>query len=92
VVRAPPINPPRWAFQSIPGIKKGIARLIASKPALSLRFAPICLPKINREPKRPKIIPEEPTATAFIGLNKNEVMEPKNNELISRRMYLFLPK
>ena len=86
------MNPPRWAFQSIPGIKKGIARLSAIKPAPSLRFAPIRFPIISKQPKRPKIMPDEPTATEFNGLNKNEVIEPKNNEVISRKMYLFLPR
>ena len=92
VARPPPISPPRWAFQSIPGIKKGIARFRAISPALSLRFAPIRFPIINKQPKRPKIIPEEPTAIEFNGLKRNEVIEPNNNEVKSRKMYLFLPR
>jgi enhancing lycopene biosynthesis protein 2 len=92
VAREPPISPPRWAFQSIPGIKKGIAMFRAIKPAPSLRFAPIRLPIISKQPKRPKIIPDEPTATAFSGLKRNEVIEPKNNEVKSRKIYLFLPR
>ncbi len=76
----------------MPGIKKGIARLSAIKPAPSLRFAPIRFPIISKQPKRPKIIPDEPTATKFNGLNKNEVIEPKNNEVKSRKIYLFLPR
>ena len=88
---APPISPPRWAFQSMPGIRKGIARFIAIKVAASLKFAPIRLPVIARAPKRPKIMPDAPTAKVCGGLNKYEAKEPARSELNRIKMYLFLP-
>ena len=89
--RPPPISPPRWAFQSIPGIRKGIARLIAINVAASLKFAPIRLPVIARAPKRPKIMPDAPTAKVCGGLNKYEAKEPAMREVSKIKMYLFLP-
>lgn len=89
--RDPPISPPRWAFQSIPGIRKGIARFIAIKVAASLKFAPIRLPVIARAPKRPKIMPDAPTAKVCGGLNKYEAREPAMREVSKIKMYLFLP-
>ena len=89
--RPPPISPPRWAFQSIPGIRKGIARLIAIKVAASLKFAPIRLPVIARAPKRPKIMPDAPTAKVCGGLKKYEASEPVIREVSKIKIYLFLP-
>ena len=89
--RPPPISPPRWAFQSIPGIRKGIARLIAINVAASLKFAPIRLPVIANAPKRPKIMPDAPTAKVCGGLNKYDASEPAMREVSKIKMYLFLP-
>jgi hypothetical protein len=50
VTKQPPTSPPRWAFQSIPGIRKGIARFIVISVTASLKFAPIRLPVIANAP------------------------------------------
>jgi len=91
VASPPPINPPVWAFQSIPGIRKGIARFIAINVAASLKFAPIRLPVIANAPNRPKIMPEAPTAKVCGGLNKYEASEPTIREESRIKIYLFLP-
>ena len=89
--RDPPTSPPRWAFQSIPGIRKGIARFIAISVAASLKFAPIRLPVIANAPKRPKIMPDAPTAKVCGGLNKYEAREPAIREESRIKIYLFRP-
>ena len=68
MARQPPTSPPRWAFQSMPGIRNGIARFTAIKVAVSFKFAPILLPVTANAPKSPKIIPEAPTAYGLSGL------------------------
>jgi len=89
--RDPPASPPRWAFQSIPGIRKGIARFIAISVAASLKFAPIRLPVIANAPNRPKIMPDAPTAKVCGGLNRYEAREPAIREESRIKIYLFLP-
>ena len=91
VASAPPISPPKWAFQSIPGITKGIARFNAINPKPSFKLAPIRLPITSSAPKRPKIMPDEPTAIEVSGLKRKEVSEPNNKDVIRIKMYLFLP-
>ena len=70
VDKHPPISPPKCAFQSIPGMRKGIARFNVINPAPSFRFAPNRLPITSRQPKSPKIIPDEPTAMLVSGLKR----------------------
>jgi len=92
VAKTPPTKPPRWAFQSIPGITKGITRFKAINPRPSFKLAPIRLPITSSAPKRPKIMPEEPTAIEVSGLKRKEVREPNNKDVIKIKMYLFLPR
>ena len=63
-------------------------RFTAIKVAASFRFAPILLPVTANAPKRPKIIPEAPTANVLSGLNRYEASEPLIRDMNKIKIYL----
>ena len=80
MIRIPPIRPPTWPPQEMPGIANEMTRLIAINAAACPARRPVtCHSMIIIAPRIPKIAPDAPT-TGVSGACRSAPAEPASPE------------